>query len=221
MIFIDEKSFAKARALLQTLLINLDFESKYVIQDNRLGKGASANVYKIYDAKMDRYFAGKFISKEYLKKTPKRVISVINEMDVLRKLDHPNIVKLYEVHEIESYIILVLELLEGESMGPDLFTNPREGEINQVFSQVISGLKYLNDNGLMHRDIKPSNLRFVKMYNKNQPGSNVIKLIDFGFIEYYGSQKYTRYYCGTVGYMCPFIMNNSKQNPKNYGPEVD
>ena len=137
-----------------------------------------------------------------MKKTPKRVISVINEMDVLRRLDHPNIVKLYEVHEIEDYVILVLELLEGESLSCDLFSNPREGEVANVFGQVVSGLKYLNDNGLMHRDIKPSNLRFVKRYNRHNISQNVVKLIDFGFIEYFGSQKYTRYYCGTVGYMC-------------------
>ena len=72
----------------------------------------------------------------------------------------------------------------------------------------------------MHRDIKPGNLKFAKEY-KTSNSENIIKLIDFGFIERFGDQKYTRYYCGTVGYMCPFIMNNDKKNPKNYGPEVD
>jgi len=50
-------------------------------------------------------YAGKFISKDYLKKTAKRIISVITEMEVLRKLDHPNIVKLHEVYEVEDYFI--------------------------------------------------------------------------------------------------------------------
>ena len=92
LIFMDQKSYSQSKALLESLLINLDFESKYIIKDERLGKGASANVYKIYDPATEKYYAGKFISKEYLKKTSKRVISVINEMDVLRMLDHPNIV---------------------------------------------------------------------------------------------------------------------------------
>lgn len=73
----------------------------------------------------------------------------------------------------------------------------------------------------MHRDIKPSNVRFSKKYKSYKSSSNIIKLIDFGFIEYFGTHKYTRYYCGTVGYMCPSVMNNCKHNPINYGPEVD
>ena len=78
----------------------------------------------------------------------------------------------------------------------------------------------MNDFGLMHRDIKPNNLRFQYKYD-NFGGNNRIKLIDFGFAEYYTSQKFTRYYCGTVGYMCPFLMNMNKNNPQNYGPQVD
>ena len=73
----------------------------------------------------------------------------------------------------------------------------------------------------MHRDIKPNNLRFLKKFNKATPGQNVIKLIDFGFVENFNADAFTRYYCGTVGYMCPFLMNLTKNNPVRYGPEVD
>ena len=95
--------------------------------------------------------------------------------------------------------------------------------LKKVFCQIQSAIKYLNQLGLMHRDIKPNNLRFTDSYNKKLTSSNgnTIKQIDFGFIEYFSNKKFTRYYCGTVGYMCPFIMNNNKHNPKTYGPEVD
>ena len=188
-----------------------------------IGHGASANVHKILDPKTNKKYAGKFIGKEYLKKTPKRVISVTSEIATLRKLDHPGIVKLIEVHEIEDYVILVLEHLEGEPLHPDLFkySKNRENEVRDIFLQITSSLKYMNDYGLMHRDIKPNNLRFLEKYDKDRPEDNVIKLIDFGFAEYYTGDKYTRYYCGTVGYMCPFLMNMNKNYPQNYGPEVD
>jgi serine/threonine protein kinase len=79
----------------------------------------------------------------------------------------------------------------------------------------------MNEYSLMHRDIKPNNLRFLKRYNKAKPGENLIKLIDFGFVENFTNDAFTRYYCGTVGYMCPFLMNLTKGHQERYGPEVD
>lgn len=219
LLFLDAKIYNTVREFQTKYAINLDFEAKFIVEE-RLGRGASANVYKITDPSTRMSYAGKFISKDYLKKTAKRIISVITEMEVLRKLDHPNIVKLHEVYEVEDYFIQVLELLEGEGLNADVFKNSNINEVTQIFSQIVRAIKYLNDHGQMHRDIKPSNQRFSKRY-KAGSSNNTIKIIDFGFIEYFGNHKYTRYYCGTVGYMCPFVMNNSKHNPKNYGPEVD
>ena len=218
LLFLESKPFMQTSEFLRKLAINLDFESTFVVEE-RLGKGASANVYKITDPSSGKSYAGKFISKEYLRKTAKRIISVVTEMEVLRQLDHPNIVKLNKVYEVDDYFIQILEQLEGDSLNADVFKYSPLSEVCDIFTQIVKALKYLNDNGLMHRDIKPSNQRFVSKYKTGAP--NVIKLIDFGFIEYFGNHKYTRYYCGTVGYMCPFVMNNSKHNPKNYGPEVD
>lgn len=219
--FEDEKDQEQVRRLQKKVCINLDFEDQYMVEE-RIGHGASGNVYKIYNINSKKRFAGKFIGKEYLKKTTKRVRSIINEMAVLRKMDHPYIVKQFSVHEVSEHIILVMEQLEGEALHPDLFKKcvVPEAEIKFIFCQLLTALKSLNDHGIMHRDIKPNNLRFTQKYTPNVY-SNTIKLIDFGFVEYWASKKYTRYYCGTVGYMCPFIMNNNKHSPKNYGPECD
>lgn len=222
LVFQEQDVFCAVKKLLEKYAIAQNFRDKYKILD-RIGHGASADVYKIIDKAKNKHFAGKQIGKEYLNKTSKRVISVVNEISVLRKLDHPNIVKLIEVHEIEDYVILVMELLDGEALSPDLFnSNDKENAIRHTFSQIISAIKYMNDFGLMHRDIKPNNLRFTKKYShKKAYTENNIKQIDFGFCEYYTKDKFTRYYCGTVGYMCPFLMNMSKNTPQTYGPEVD
>ena len=221
-VFLEQDIFLAVKKMLKNHAIAQDYKERFKILD-RIGHGASADVFKILDKNKNKHFAGKMISKEYLDKTHKRVISVANEIDVLRKLDHPNIVKLQEVFEIEDYVILVMELLEGEALNPDLFNHDdQELAIKHVFSQIISAIKFMNDTGLMHRDIKPNNLRFVKKYNyKKVCEANQIKQIDFGFCEYYNKEKFTRYYCGTVGYMCPFLMNMSKSSPQTYGPAVD
>lgn len=221
LLFDNLMAFNSAKKCQTLLAIQLDFEEKFLVQE-RLGHGASANVYKIQNLKTNAKYAGKFINKEYLMKNVKRVKSIINEMEVLRKINHPNVVKLIEVHEVEDHVILVMELQEGGSQSPDLLKNCMTPEIHikKIFQQIIQGIRHLNTYGIMHRDIKPNNLRFVKTFNKERT-NNVIKLIDFGFAEYYGNHKYTRYYCGTVGYMCPFIINNNKHNPINYGPECD
>lgn len=224
LLFENKDSYLATKKFQTRFSINVDFEEKYQLIEKQ-GKGASAEVYELVDPENGNRYAGKFISKKYLKQTPKRIVSVISEMETLRKLDHPNVIKIYEAHEIEDYVILIIELLEGPSLRPELFNHSRTlssrtQEITNVFCQIVMAVKYLNDHGYMHRDIKPGNLKFAKAY-KNTNSENVIKMIDFGFIERFGDQKYTRYYCGTVGYMCPFIMNNDKKNPKNYGPEVD
>ena len=224
LLFSAKDSYKATKKFQTKYAINVDFEEKYQLVEKQ-GKGASAEVYSIVDPDTGKQYAGKFISKKYLRQTPKRIVSIISEMEILRKLDHPNIIKIYEVHEIEDYFIIVLELLEGPSLRPELLSKTRSvqnrnADLANICSQIVMAQKYLNDKGFMHRDLKPGNQKFAKEYKTSSP-DNTIKLIDFGFIERFGDQRYTRYYCGTVGYMCPFIMNNDKKNPKNYGPEVD
>jgi hypothetical protein len=137
--FFDQNSFNHVKNLLYHYTIALDFQTKFTVEE-MLGHGASANVHKIIDNKTGKKYAGKMITKEYLKKTPKRVISVTTEIGTLRKLSHPGIVKLIEVHEIESYVILVMEYLEGEALNPDLFKSlyNRESEVKNLFAQILS-----------------------------------------------------------------------------------
>jgi len=94
---------------------------------------------------------------------------MLNGIDIMRSLDHENIIKLYEVYETEKSIYLVLELIQGKSLhGLLRRTNFREEEevshtktINLVRS-LLDALVYLASKGTMHRDLKPDNILLDK-----------------------------------------------------------
>lgn len=78
-----------------------------------IGKGTFARVYEVEDKDTKKRYAVKAFSKEYLLSQPKGKESLINEIEVMRQLDHPNIMKLEEFHESRNSIYLVMELLKG------------------------------------------------------------------------------------------------------------
>ena len=96
-----------------------------------------------------------------------------NEIDILRSLDHPNIVKAYEVSEGKRQIYIVLELCSGGSLyarGPY-----NEKESQSISTALLSAVKYMHDHGVVHRDLKYENI----MWENNGPDAQ-IKVIDFG-----------------------------------------
>ena len=112
--------------------------------------------------------------------------------------------------------------MEGQNLNADLFKDSHPQEKKDICVQMVSGLKYLFDNGIFHRDLKRNNIMF---YNKFQPGglNNKIMFIDFGYAEYFGNEhKFNRCYCGTVGYLCPWLMTQKgAEKCENYDHRVD
>ena len=88
--------------------------------------------------------------------------SMMTEIEVLKQLDHPNIVRLYDVYEDQKYICLVMELMNGE----DLFQYLQkeniipENKAREIIKILIDSIRYCHLNGIIHRDIKPANLMF-------------------------------------------------------------
>ena len=92
----------------------------------------------------------------------------------MRKLNHPNIIHLFEVHETENTIYMIMDYLEGGQLLEMLRVNRKvpEAEIVKIFIHILNGVAYLHENNIMHRDIKPDNILL------NSDGE--IKLCDFG-----------------------------------------
>ena len=137
---------------------------------------------------------------------------MVNEIILMKILDHPNIIKLYEVYEGEYHIYLVMELLKGG----ELFDRIVKKGINKekdaciIIVRLLSALEYLHELGIMHRDIKPENLIL-----KDEKDFE-IKLADFGLAEFVTKTDLLFRRCGTPGYVAPEILAD-----KPYDTKVD
>ena len=103
------------------------------------------------------------------------------EVMALKCLDHPNIVKLYEVYYSKKSIYLVMEMWSGGELlsrigSAKVFS---EKEAAETFQQIVSTIKYWHQNRICHRDIKPENFMF------KSEADNKIKLIDFGLSKFW------------------------------------
>lgn len=157
-----------------------------------------------------------------LNKIPRRKIRnfqrFINEVSALKTLDHPNIVKLYEVFTEEENVFLVQEYLGGGELF-EYITNQdhlSENEAAWIFSQIIKSLIYWHRNKITHRDLKPENFMF-----KNKEKGSTLKLIDFGLSrKFYKSEMgfetsqllRMKSKVGTEHYMAPEIIKRNYSN---------
>ena len=129
---------------------------------------------------------------------------VLAEVEVLRSVQHPNIVQLLETLKNGIKYYLVLEDLSGGDLFDRIEQNGpfREDDAGPLIRQLLTAVAYLHERGVVHRDIKPDNLVFVS----RQPDSP-IKLIDFGYAGYCSDAQQLRGLCGTPDYAAPEILS--------------
>ena len=124
----------------------------------QLGQGGMATVYKAYHAALDRYVALKVLHPAFHEDRT-FTARFQREARVVAKLEHPNIVPVYDFAEHETRPYLVMKYIEGETLKARLSRGPLSAvEITQVVDSVGSALAYAHRQGILHRDIKPSNV---------------------------------------------------------------
>ena len=135
----------------------------------------------------------------------------MNEITCLRKLNHVNIVKLYEVHELDNDIVLVMEYISGERLFDTIVKTKglAESDVAYVMKQLFSVLSYLQSKDIIHRDFKPENI----MVTRKESEGIKIKLIDFGLATFCSKRDCSKK-GGTAGYVAPEILNNEHYNFK-------
>ena len=124
----------------------------------QLGQGGMATVYKAYHAALDRYVALKVLHPAF-HEDQTFTARFQREARVVAKLEHPNIVPIYDYSEHEARPYLVMKYIEGDTLKARLGQGPLSSdEIAKVVNSVGSALSYAHKQGILHRDIKPSNV---------------------------------------------------------------
>ena len=183
----------------------------YII-GNTIGTGAYGVVkYGIHKA-TNRKVAIKIYEKSKIIDI-NRQKSVQGEIKILSKIDHVNIVKLYQTIDTAKYLYIILEFVSGCSLSTllkrKINRRMEEFEANKLFRELLLALEYCHSKGVSHRDIKLENTLI--------DSNNIVKLIDFGFATCFSNEKKVKMFCGTPSYMAPEIISR-----KEYcGPPVD
>jgi len=124
----------------------------------QLGQGGMATVYKAYHASLDRYVALKVLHPAF-HQDETFTMRFQREARVVARLEHPNIVPVYDYSEHEARPFLVMKYIEGDTLKARLNKGPLTSvEIEQVVNSVGYALAYAHRQGILHRDIKPSNV---------------------------------------------------------------
>jgi len=136
--------------------------------------------------------------------------SIKNEIYILNQLNHENIMKLYDIINTPKYFYLILEYINGISLLDYINKSPNkkidENFCKKIFYQIIKALDYCSKKNIFHRDIKLENILLTK--------NDTIKLIDFGFaIKCNNKNEFQNFFCGTLYYMSPEIINKKKYLP--------
>ena len=171
-----------------------------------IGKGAYATVKICKNKITQEKFAMKIYEKKILNDNIKKKC-ILREIEILKKLNHPNIVKLYDTIISDKNILLIQELVNGISLR-DFYNKEIRNQKNisekkykiltLIFKQIFSAFDYIHKKNIFHRDIKLENILLTKNYE--------IKIIDFGFGLYNPRNYLQKFFCGTPNYMAPEII---------------
>ena len=179
-------------------LIGKKLDGRYLIE-SLIGVGGMANVYKGRDIRTNNAIAVKVLKEEFLD-NEELVRRFKNESKAISILDHPNIVKVYDVSVTDQLQYIVMEYIDGITLKE--YLKQRGGaltwkEVIHFATQVLSALEHAHSKGIVHRDVKPQNIML------QADGS--IKMMDFGIARFSRAQSQTvsDKAIGSVHYISP------------------
>lgn len=177
---------------------------------NDLGSGSYGKVFQVKNKITGETRACKQLAIKHIQNYEKFML----EINILSKMDHPNIIKLYEVFEDKRYVYLVMEECTGGELfdkiierlqNDSIFT---EKEAAKIFKQMMMSIAYCHKEGICHRDLKPENLLLL-----NKKDDTNIKIIDFGlsniFIDKQGKEIKMTSKVGTAYYVSPEVLSGN------------
>jgi len=187
------------------------FTENYELKEE-LGKGAFSVVKRCVQRHTGLEFAAKIINTKKL--SARDFQKLEREARICRKMQHPNIVRLHDGIQEESFHYLVFDLVTGGELFEDIVAREfySEADASHCIQQILESVNHCHSNGVVHRDLKPENLLLA-----SKSKGAAVKLADFGLaIEVQGDQQAWFGFAGTPGYLSPEVL---KKEP--YGKPVD
>eukprot|EP01006_Ploeotia_vitrea_P036076 TRINITY_DN65963_c5_g7_i1.p1 TRINITY_DN65963_c5_g7~~TRINITY_DN65963_c5_g7_i1.p1 ORF type:complete len:367 (+),score=5.44 TRINITY_DN65963_c5_g7_i1:173-1273(+) len=186
------------------------FNQCYFLQQE-LGSGAFSVVKLALNKKTHQKVAVKIVTKNKL--TEEDLASLTTEIELLNSLDHPHVIKLFEVFEENGEFYIVTELVEGGELFDRIVSKSHynENEARNLVRIFLETMAYMHGSNVVHRDLKPENLLLTSMDDDAN-----LKIADFGFAKRVTELLPNETACGTPGYVAPEILRGDP-----YGAEVD
>ncbi|KAM4551391.1 death-associated protein kinase 3 [Odontesthes bonariensis] len=179
----------------------------YYEMEEELGSGQFAIVRKCKEKSTGVEYAAKFIKKRRLSSSRRGVSreEIEREVNILREIQHSNIITLHDIFENKTDVILILELVSGGELFDFLAEKESlsEEEATQFLKQILDGVYYLHSKRIAHFDLKPEN---IMLLDKNVPNPR-IKLIDFGIAHQIKAGNEFKNIFGTPEFVAPEIVN--------------
>jgi calcium-dependent protein kinase len=175
-----------------------------------LGSGAFGEVRVCVHRETGAQRAVKVLRKSHMDEDEKRMF--FNEINILKDLDHPNILKMYEFFEDEKRYYIVTDICKGGELFDEIIARGKfsEKDASMLMKQVLGCINYCHQNKIVHRDLKPENILLEQNKEFDQ-----IKIIDFGTSLVVEGDKKLDEKLGTPYYIAPEVLN------KNYGAKCD
>ena len=180
-----------------------------------LGSGSFGSVYEAKNTIFQNTVAMKVIKKDPNNEIDEQEIK--NEIDILKKLSHPNIVKIYEFYISNSHYYIITEFCKEGELFSYIKNKYSERQLAVLFYQVFSGLWYLHDNKILHRDIKLENIMISGKERDQTTNEELfwIKIIDFGTAKIFDKNKKEKDVVGSSYYIAPEVLK------QNYNEKCD
>uniref|UniRef100_A0A8C2NMA5 non-specific serine/threonine protein kinase n=1 Tax=Capra hircus TaxID=9925 RepID=A0A8C2NMA5_CAPHI len=177
--------------------------------ERTLGKGNFAVVKLARHRVTKTQVAIKIIDKARLDSS--NLEKIYREVQIMKLLNHPHIIKLYQVMETKDMLYIVTEFAKNGEMFDYLTSNGHlsESEARKKFWQILSAVEYCHSHNIVHRDLKTENLLL--------DGNMDIKLADFGFGNFYNSGEPLSTWCGSPPYAAPEVFEGKEYE----GPQLD
>ncbi|EGG21446.1 putative protein serine/threonine kinase [Cavenderia fasciculata] len=174
---------------------------EFYFVSKELGRGAFSVVREGTKKTNNEKVALKYIEKKFVKK--KHIEQLRREIDIMKKVNHPNVLALKEIFESDTHLTLVMELVTGGELFYKIVERGSftEKDARNVVRQVCAGVEYLHSQGIAHRDLKPENLLC-----SGDGDEMTIKIADFGLSKIFGGGEALETSCGTPDYVAPEVL---------------